>query len=368
MGSLRLIDSSITSGQNINFTLKLVLQQAVNHLRVDAADILLLNPDEEALKYMAGEGFHGRRVEQVNLMRGRGLAWKVVANRKKVLYSLDKDEDTGSIRDFMTSEGFQQYIGLPLLSKGEVKGVLEVFQRSLKGPDIEGLEYLETLAGQAAVAMDNATLIDTLKEKNSEMSFAYDTTIEGWARALELRNIETAGHSQRVVDLTLALAVKMGVRGEELVHMRRGALLHDIGKMGIPDEILDKKGPLTDEEWEVMRRHPRYAFDLLSPIDFLRPALDIPYYHHEKWDGSGYPHGLKGEEIPLAARIFALADVMDALCSDRPYRKKWEEEDAIVYIRQQVGKHFDPRVVEMYEKILERQLALSGKILPGAAK
>jgi HD-GYP domain-containing protein (c-di-GMP phosphodiesterase class II) len=143
------------------------------------------------------------------------------------------------------------------------------------------------------------------------------------------------------------------------VHMRRGALLHDIGKMGIPDEILEKKGPLTEDEWVVMRRHPQYAFDLLTPIDFLRPALDIPYYHHEKWDGSGYPHGLKGEEIPLAARIFALADVLDALTSDRPYRKAWTESEAIIHIRQQANKHFDPHVIDVFEKILERQIALT---------
>lgn len=178
-----------------------------------------------------------------------------------------------------------------------------------------------------------------------------DATIEGWSRALDLRDKETEGHSQRVTELTLRLARSMGISEAELVHVRRGALLHDIGKMGIPDNILLKPDPLTEEEWEIMRLHPVLAYDMLSPIDYLRPALDIPYCHHEKWDGTGYPNGLKGEQILLAARIFAVVDVWDALRSERPYRPGWPENKVIEYIREQAGKHFDPTVVEVFLKM-----------------
>jgi PAS domain S-box-containing protein len=189
-------------------------------------------------------------------------------------------------------------------------------------------------------------------QAEESMLQAYDATIEGWAHALDLKDEETENHSQRVTDTTLTIAWKMNIKDEELLHVRRGALLHDIGKMGIPDSILLKPGKLTDEEWVVMRKHPVYAHDMLAPIDYLRPALDIPYCHHEKFDGSGYPRGLKGKEIPLAARIFAVVDVYDALTSDRPYRKAWSREEALKYIREESGKHFDPEVVEVFLKEL----------------
>jgi putative nucleotidyltransferase with HDIG domain len=214
------------------------------------------------------------------------------------------------------------------------------------------VEFLEALAGQAAIAIDNATLFEELQRSNLDLALAYDTTLEGWSRALELRDQETEGHTQRVTEMTLQLAHAMGLSEAELVHIRRGALLHDIGKMGVPDNILLKPGSLTDEEWIIMRKHPAYAHDMLAPIAYLRPALDIPYCHHEKWDGSGYSRGLKGEQIPLAARLFAVVDVWDALRSDRPYRAKWPEAKVRDYLREQTGKHFDPTVVEVFLRIL----------------
>lgn len=176
--------------------------------------------------------------------------------------------------------------------------------------------------------------------------------MEGWAKALELRDMETEGHSRRVTDITVRIACAVGVSDEELVHTRRGALLHDIGKMGIPDRILHKPGKLTPEEWDIMRQHPTLAYNLLNPIEYLQPALDIPYCHHEKWDGSGYPRGLKGEEIPFSARIFAIVDVWDALLSDRPYRKGWAEEKVIAYIQENAGSHFDPKLVKHFIKVI----------------
>jgi putative nucleotidyltransferase with HDIG domain len=248
----------------------------------------------------------------------------------------------------LPEEGFITYYGVPLIAKGQVRGVLEVFHRVLFNPDAEWLNFLETLSSQAAIAIDNAALFNELQRSNIELTFAYDATLEGWSHALDLRDKETEGHALRVTEMTVKLARAMGVNEAELVDVRRGALLHDMGKMGIPDNILLKPGPLTDEEWEIMRQHPVYAYEMLAPIPFLRPALDIPYCHHEKWDGTGYPRGLKGEQIPSAARIFAVVDVLDALRSDRPYRPAWPKDKVYEHIRSCAGTHFDPKVVEVF--------------------
>jgi HD domain len=213
--------------------------------------------------------------------------------------------------------------------------------------------------GSLVLALFFGTLAHETRESatryrfNLELARAYDSTLEGWARALDLRDNETEGHTQRVAALTVRLAHAMGLRDVDLVHIRRGALLHDMGKLAVPDSIMLKPSALTDEQAEIMHRHPDYAHELLSPIGYLRPALDIPYCHHEKWDGTGYPRGLKGEEIPLAARIFAVVDVWDALRSDRPYRVAWTEERAKAYIQEQAGVHFDPQVVATFLKVLE---------------
>jgi putative two-component system response regulator len=187
-----------------------------------------------------------------------------------------------------------------------------------------------------------------LQEANAQLLKAYDTTIEGWSHAMDLRDRETEGHSHRVAEITVELARNFGMDEAGLVQVRRGALLHDMGKLGIPDHILHKPGALTDDEWDVMKKHPQFAYDMLYRIEYLRPAMDIPYCHHEKWDGTGYPRGLKGEGIPLSARLFAIVDVWDALTSDRPYRSAWTREDALAYIKDQSGKHFDPEVVRLF--------------------
>lgn len=192
-----------------------------------------------------------------------------------------------------------------------------------------------------------------LQEANAQLLAAYEATIEGWSLALDLRDRETEGHSRRVTELTEKLARVLGMNEDEIMHLRRGALLHDMGKIGIPDPILHKPAALTEEEWVIMRRHPQLAYDMLHSVEYLRPALEIPLNHHEKWDGTGYPRGLRGEEIPLTARLFAVVDVWDALTSDRPYRKAWSEEEALTYIREQSGKHFDPQVVELFFKVIK---------------
>jgi putative nucleotidyltransferase with HDIG domain len=249
-------------------------------------------------------------------------------------------------------EEFISYLANPLIAKGELVGVLEVFNRNRLDPDQEWLNFLDAIARLAAIAIDRLNLFNDLEKSNVELVQAYDATIEGWARAIELRDGDTVGHSRRVVRLALNLAQKMGVAGEALIHIRRGALLHDIGKMAIPDGILLKTGKLSDEEWLIMKKHPIYAYEMLSSIQYLTPALDIPYCHHEWWDGSGYPRELSGERIPLAARIFAVVDVWDALQSDRPYRDAWSEAEAADYIKKLSGAQFDPQVVKAFFEMI----------------
>jgi HD-GYP domain-containing protein (c-di-GMP phosphodiesterase class II) len=270
-----------------------------------------------------------------------------------VHFSKSSNGSPSSLNHQFPQESFVEYYGMPLTIKGEVKGVLEVYHRSGLNAGPEWLNFLETLAGQTAIAIDSAQMFDSLERSNLDLRLAYDATIEGWSRAMDLRDKETEGHTQRVTAMTLELARVMGLNPRNVIHMRRGALLHDMGKLGIPDNILLKSAKLTDEEWEIMRQHPQFAFDMLSDIYYLKPSLDIPYSHHEKWDGTGYPRGLKEEEIPLPARIFAVADVWDALTSDRPYRQAWTDEQAIKYITEQSGKHFDPQVVRAFIEMME---------------
>lgn len=217
-------------------------------------------------------------------------------------------------------------------------------------PDVF-ITVVRDISDRKAVEQKISRLVNELQYVNAELERAYDTTLEGWTGVLDLRDKETEGHSRRVCDATVELARMLGVPEDDLIHIRRGALLHDIGKMGIPDGILLKPSTLTEEEWRIMRMHPVYAYELLSHIPFLQKATVIPHSHHERWDGTGYPRGLKGEDIPLAARIFAVIDVWEALRSDRPYRAAWPEQKVLAYIRSQAGTHFDPKVVEQFLKM-----------------
>ena len=203
------------------------------------------------------------------------------------------------------------------------------------------------------VIQKNDKLVGDVRTAYHELKDAYETTLEGWSHALEIRDRETQGHSRRVTNLTNRIAKRMGFTDEQLIHVYRGALLHDIGKLGIPDDILHKPGPLTEQEMNVMKLHPQIAVDLISPIEYLKPAMNIPRYHHEKWDGTGYPYGLSGEAIPLEARIYAVVDVFDALTHDRPYRTKMSQEEAVDYIKSEAGKHFDPNVLEVFLKEIQ---------------
>jgi putative nucleotidyltransferase with HDIG domain len=352
--ALRAIDTAIGVSFDLRHVLNLFSDQIIHQLKADAVDVLLLDADAHTLEYSVGRGFRTNSAPRLSLAMGEGYAGKAAAERRVLhLSEMDDAPDDFDLGAFCARESFVSYTAVPLMAKGQVKGVLEIFHRTPFQPDSDWFDFLETLAGQAAMAVDNTALFESLQRSNVELTLAYDATIEGWSHALELRDRETEGHTRRVTAMTLALARRLGMSEAELVHIRRGALLHDIGKMGVPDNILHKPGGLSEEEWEIMRRHPVYAYEMLSPIEFLHPALDIPYGHHESWDGTGYPRGLKGEEIPLAARIFAIVDVWDALCSERAYKQAWPVEKAREHIRKLSGIQFDPRVVEAFLQIID---------------
>lgn len=348
LAALREIDMAITASLDLRLTLSIFLQHTLTQLNVDAAALLLLNAHSHTLLYAAGQGFHGRGIERTQHRLGEGYGGRAALERRIVQIPNLAEANDFRRQPLLASENFVAYCAAPLIAKGMVKGVLEIFHRAPLAFDPDWLSFLEALAGQAAIAIDNAQLFDDLQRSNLELVLAYDATIEGWSRAMDLRDKETEGHTLRVTEMTLRLARQVGMSETELIHVKRGALLHDMGKLGVPDAILLKPGKLTDEEWVIMQKHPDYAYEMLSPISYLRPALDIPYCHHEKWDGTGYPRGLQGEQIPLSARIFAAVDVWDALRSDRPYRPSWPKEKVLAHIQAGAGTHFDPQVVELF--------------------
>jgi len=352
--SLRTIDRAISSSLDLNVTLNIILNQTLSQLEVDAACVLLLDPDSHTLQYQKGKGFTTNAIHKIYQRLGVGLGGRVAMGKDPVHVPNLTEITISRERIRLTQEEqFMFYCGLPLISKGKPQGILELYHRSSKPINKDWMEYAELLSGQAAIALDNAKLFEELQKTNLSLTQAYDSTLAGWAKALELRDHDTEGHSQRVTGLTLKLAREMGLDESQLPNIKRGALLHDIGKMAIPDHILQKEGDLTEEEWTEIKRHPEYAKQMLQNIHFLQDVMDIPVYHHERWDGSGYPQGLERENIPLSARIFAVVDVWDALTSDRPYRKAWSEEAAYHHILKQSGSHFDPQVVSAFKRVID---------------
>jgi PAS domain S-box-containing protein len=347
--SLRKIDTAINSNTEITETMDVFLDQVIEQLHVDAIRVMKYEPASKCLTYLDGKGFRSTLYKQSRDVSENTAAGEIVLKFVTVQNNdFSRNPNPPEIRPFINAEGFQSIFITPLIVKNELQGMLQAYKREPFYPDTDWIQFLESLAGQAAIAINESVLWENLQVSNSELQMAYDETLEGWSKALDLRDHETENHTQRVIELSLRLAEKIGISGDALVNMRRGALLHDVGKIGVPDSILTKPGKLTPEEWDVMRRHPTKAYDLIYPISYLRDALDIPYSHHEKWDGTGYPRGLKGEEIPLAARIFAFADVWDAMTSDRYYRAAMSAEEVTLYIRENSGKHFDPSIVELF--------------------
>jgi len=349
--SMRRVDRAIIANRVAAPMLEVVLRECLALLHVDAASVLVADPATRSLRPAASDGVpilfpRHDRVPVDDLV--------LAAARRRGSVSVDL-ANPAAVRSGraqrLRSAGFQSYRVVALEARGELVGALELASRSELPADPEWDDAVAALADQAVVAIDSAQLQARLVRASDDLVEAYDATLAGWSRALDLRDRETEGHSRRVTEATVALAHSLGFTEEELGHLRRGALLHDIGKMGVPDAILLKPGPLDDTEWLVMRRHTNFARELLSPIGFLRPALAVPVHHHERWDGGGYPDGLAGRAIPRAARIFAVVDVFDALTSDRPYRGAWSEARAVAHVRAECGHHFDPEVVGAFLRL-----------------
>ena len=349
MTAVQQIDSAINSSLDLRVTFNVLLARMLEQLHADAGDVLLFDPHLHCLDYLSGRGFLTTAVESTHLKMGECLAGRAALERRSAFIS-DLAKSTYPLRSGgqLAVEKFVAYHALPLIAKGEVKGVLEVYYRVAHTPEADALNLLETITGQAAIAIDNAQLFQSLQRSNIDLILAYDATIEGWSYALDLRVKETEGHTRRVTEMAERLAAALGLTWEEQSQVRRGSLLHDIGKMSLPDHILLKEGPLTEEEKAILHQHPQLALDMLSPIAYLRRALDVPYCHHEKWDGTGYPRRLKGSQIPLAARIFTVVDEWDAITTARPNLPALTKEQAIQHIRECTGVQFDPQVVEAF--------------------
>jgi PAS domain S-box-containing protein len=352
--ALNRIGQAISANTDGRVTYEILLAEVLQLLGVDAADILNVEQEGSLLVFGAGKGFRTEALRHSRLRFGQGFAGRSAISRKEVFIPDLSATSSFDRSPLFEGEGFVSYCGLPLVAKGRVCGVLEMFTRRPMAPSPSWLDTARDFAAQAAIAMDSSKMFAELQRSNLDLIQAYDATLEGWAKAHDLRDHETVGHSKRVAEITVELAEALNVPGSDLVHIYRGALLHDIGKLAIPDSILQKPGPLDEGEWEIMRRHPALADQLLQGIEHLTPALPIPRFHHEHWDGSGYPRGLKGDEIPLAARIFAVVDVWDALRSDRPYRKAWSKERAMGYIQLRKDTQFDPAVVDCFLEIADR--------------
>ena len=344
MGTGRAINSSL----GLKRVLEEVMDTLIALMRAERG-FLMLRGSDGRLSVRIARGIDHINLEEDAFKVSRTIVERAAATGETILTTNAQEDPRFENQMSVAAFKLVSILCAPLKIKNELIGVIYVDNRARAGIfQAQDQELITAFADQAAVAIDNAQLFDDLQAKNRELEEAYQATLEGWVSALDMRDKETEGHTQRVTVLTQRLAKTMGVNDDAMVHITRGALLHDIGKMAIPDSILLKPGALTPEERELMKRHPVYAYDMLKRIEFLLPAIDIPYCHHEKWDGTGYPRGLRGEEIPFAARIFPVVDVWDALSSDRPYRKGLPHDEVRERIKADAGKHFDPQVVDVF--------------------
>jgi len=348
------ISSSLRHLESLDAILSSLLDQTLAALEAEAGAIWLENRDGKKLHLASARGWL-ERLDALVFEPGEGLVGSTYLLEQPYTcpeFILDPKINKKALA--IAPSGWGGAL-VPIYNNEEIIGVMAISVALPREITAEEVKLLASIAEMAGIAIHRIRLFEDLQAAGEVLASAYDETIKGWAGALELRDQETEGHCERVPSLTMTIARKLGIPEDQIIHIYRGSLLHDIGKMGIPDSILLKPGKLDDKEWELMYKHPSYAYDMLGPIDYLRPALDIPYCHHEKWDGSGYPRGLKGEEIPMAARIFAVVDVYDALTSDRPYRKAWSENEALEYVKNESGRHFDPQVVEVFLKEIGNQ-------------
>jgi putative nucleotidyltransferase with HDIG domain len=349
LGALMGIGRVINSSRGLQRVLEEVMDTLIALMRAERGFLMLRDPKDGKLKPEISRGIDHLKLDEEIIKVSQTIVRKVSSTGESVLTTNAQADPRFENQMSVATYQLRSILCAPLKLRNEMIGVIYVDNRAHTGIFRESdLELINAFADQAAVAIDNARLFDDLQASNRELEKAYQATLEGWVRALDMRDKETEGHTQRVTKLTERLARSMGVDGDELLNIKRGALLHDIGKMAIPDGILLKPGKLTDDERLLIQKHPVYAYEMLNPIDFLLPAIDIPYCHHEKWDGTGYPRGLRGEDIPFSARIFPVIDVWDALISDRPYRKGLPQDEVRQYIHADSGKHFDPRVVNAF--------------------
>ena len=349
--ALMSIGQVINSSRGLRRVLEEVMDSLISLMRAERGFLMLREPTGE-LTVRIARGIAHVNLDEEAFKVSRTVVRNVAESNTPVLTTNAQADPRFDAQMSVAAYQLRSILCVPLKLKEELIGVLYVDNRAHAGIFKENdLELISAFADQAAVAIHSARLFEDLQESHRELQMAYQATLEGWVRALDLRDKETEGHTQRVTILTHRLARSMGVSDDMLVHITRGALLHDIGKMAIPDGILLKPGQLTDEERKVIQKHPVYAYEMLRPIDFLVPAIDIPYCHHEKWDGTGYPRGLKQDEIPFAARIFPVIDVWDALTSDRPYRKAMPHSEVRRIIQADSGKHFDPVVVKAFMEL-----------------
>lgn len=345
------VGSVINSSLGLKQVLEEVMDRLIALMGAERGFLMLREPSGE-LNVRIARGIDREDLNKEAFAVSNTIVRRVIKTCEAILTTNAQNDPRFGAQDSVAAYHLLSILCAPLKIKDDLIGVIYVDNRAHSGIFRTGdLGLISAFANQAAVAIDNASLFDDLQVSNAELEIAYQATLEGWVRALDLRDKETEGHTKRVTVLTRRLAQEVGVDDEVLLHITRGALLHDIGKMAIPDGILLKPGGLSQEERLLIQKHPVYAHEMLSPIKFLQPALDIPYCHHEKWDGSGYPRGLKGEEIPFAARIFAIIDVWDALVSDRPYRKGMDPAEVINMITQQSGIHFELRLVDAFLKM-----------------
>ena len=355
LDALLRVSAALTGALEMPHVLQAAIDGAVDVLELDTGAIYLVSGDTlflGATTPALPPGFPDE-YRRAPLDEHPHIAACLDAARTLFVRDVADEELTDAERGVCETRGLTSIFYVPLIIDGEPVGIFMVATtgtiREL-GPVDSNL--CRTLAHQVALAITNARLFESVRAARYDLECAYDATLKGWSAALEMRDADTCGHTVRTADLTVSLARAMGASEDALPHIYRGALLHDIGKMTVPDAILNKPGPLTDDEWTVMREHPERAYRMLREIEYLHPALDIPYCHHERWDGRGYPRGLAGEEIPFAARVFSVIDVYEALTSDRPYREAWTHDRAIEHIREQSGSQFDPRVVEAFLEII----------------
>ena len=362
MEALAGVGSIINSSLGLKRVLDEVMDTMIVLMKAERGFLMLKDESGDFRVQIARDAKNHDLTEEVFTI-SKSIVRQVLEHGETVLTTSAREDPRFEQQASVAAYQLLSILCAPLKVKDNLIGVIYVDNRAQKGIfTTDELGLISTFANQAAVAIDNARLFESLQASNEELHEAYSATLEGWVRALDLRDKETEGHTKRVTALTGILARRMGVDETDMIHIQRGALLHDIGKMAIPDGILLKPAALTPEERTLIQKHPVYAFEMLSPIRFLNPALDIPYCHHEKWDGTGYPRGLKGEEIPLAARIFSIIDVWDALVSDRPYRKGLKPAEVKEKIREDAGKHFDPQVVEAFMEMDDKILRETAKI------